>query len=170
MPAPSATNSGGPPMRVATTVRPHAIASRIACPNGSTRDGVQTTSAAARRRGTSACGTRPVTCTLGRDSSRGRNGPSPTDGRLPRAKRAEGREGVGEAHDVLALREAADGRERRTVLARFGRLEPEAVEVDAGVDDVRLPARPGKLRLELAAQVLGDGDDGARTPHDAAGE
>src|SRR5207253_2171049 len=38
-PAPDGTNSGGPPTLVATTERPHAIASSSACPNGSTRLG-----------------------------------------------------------------------------------------------------------------------------------
>ena len=40
------TNSGGPPTRVATTDLPHAIPSSVASPNGSTRLGWQTTSAA----------------------------------------------------------------------------------------------------------------------------
>ena len=42
------TNSGGPPTVVPTTLRPHASASSAAWPNGSTRLGWQSTSAAAR--------------------------------------------------------------------------------------------------------------------------
>ena len=56
--------------------------------------------------------------------------------------------------------------ERRAV-AR-GRVE--ALEVDARVDDLRLAARLGQLRLELAAEVVGDRDHGARAADDAARE
>ena len=46
-PAPGGTNSGGPPTLVATTDRPDARPSSVESPNGSTRLGWQTTSAAA---------------------------------------------------------------------------------------------------------------------------
>ena len=55
-PASGGTNSGGPPIRVATTERPQAIASSSAWPSGSTRLGWQRTWPRASRRGISSCG------------------------------------------------------------------------------------------------------------------
>src|SRR5207302_6919861 len=52
---------------------------------------------------------------------------------------AEPLEGAGQAEDVLARRERADVEEARLAV-RGGKLG-EALEVDAGVEGVRLPAR-----------------------------
>ena len=87
------------------------------------------------------------------------------------ASLAEPRERVGETDDVLALAERADAEERRRVQVTLCHLaRGEALEVDARVDDVRLAARFGQLRLELAAQVVRDGDHGRRALDDAARE
>src|SRR3954465_7004644 len=105
IPAPSGTNSGGPPTRVATTVRPHAIASRIAWPNGSMRLGAQTTSGARVYPGTSRCPGPPRVPAAARDA----NAVAPLETRSLRtvadereAAALEARERVGEADDVLA--------------------------------------------------------------------
>ena len=71
-----------------------------------------------------------------------------------------------EADDVLALAQRADAEERGRALGR--RQDREALEVDAGVDDLRLAARVGHLRLELASQVVGDGDHGRGATHGEA--
>ena len=88
-PASGGTNSGGPPIRVATTGRPHAIASSSAWPNGSIRrraaddvGGARASpgprrAARARRRRRRA-----------RRSSAARSGPSPTKVSEPRPSRA----------------------------------------------------------------------------------
>src|SRR2546423_7829029 len=51
---------------------------------------------------------------------------------------------------------------------RRGQLR-EALEVDAGVDGVRLAARLLDLDFQLAAEVVGDGDDGGGAADDQAG-
>ena len=81
------TNSGGPPNRVATTERLHAIASSSAWPNGSSRAGPQTTAAADNQPGTESCVTRPTTLVPGRPSSDDRSGPSPTKVSDPPSRR-----------------------------------------------------------------------------------
>ena len=100
---------GGPPMRVATTGRSEASASRTTWPNGSIRLGWQTTSLAAiqvrdrrARRGR-------ASRTRSRPSSCARSGPSPTKTRLPSSSVGEC---VGEPNDVLALVERARRRGR----------------------------------------------------------
>ena len=108
-PASGGTNSGGPPIRVATTERPHAIASSSAWPNGSISAGPQTTSAALSQPGTSSCGTRPTTRTPVAPLERGAQRPV-ADERQRAA--AEPRERVGEPDDVLPLGERADVHER----------------------------------------------------------
>src|SRR5205814_7038209 len=81
----------------------------------------------------------------------------------PLAQRSER---VGEADDVLALLERADAEEARRPVRR--RVHGELLEVDAAGDDLRLAARLGHLRLELAAEIVGDAYDRRRTPHDEA--
>ena len=76
---------------VATTDRPHAIASSVASPNGSARLGWQTTSAAGSQRGTSACGTAPARWMPARPSSAPRSGPSPTKASDPSPRRSNAR-------------------------------------------------------------------------------
>ena len=77
---------------------------------------------------------------------------------------SEAREGVGEAEDVLAPDQRRDAEEARLACRR--RRHREAFEVDAGVDHLRLAARLGNLRLELTAQVVGDGDHDHGAPDD----
>jgi ABC-2 type transport system ATP-binding protein len=77
---------------------------------------------------------------------------------------AEQREGVGETHDVLAFLERADAQEARRALG--SRSEGEALEIDAARHDLRLAARRGNLRLELAPQIVRHADDRRCTPHD----
>ena len=144
-PASGGTNSGGPPIRVATTERSHAIASRSAWPNGSISDGWQTTSAAAIQRGDSSCGTRPTTRTPGRPSSSARSGPSPTKAS---AALAEPLERVARGGRRSCARQRADAEERRArrrpsrAGARRVGSRGEALEVDAGVDDLGLARAP----------------------------
>ena len=106
------TNSGGPPMLVATTERPQAIASSTAWPNGSIRLGWQTTCAAAIRAGSSSCGTTPASSTRSRPSSCAPQRPVADEGQRPLA---EPRERVGQPDDVLALGQRADAEEARAV-------------------------------------------------------
>src|SRR5439155_20850275 len=73
-------------------------------------------------------------------------------------------ERVCETDDVLPLSEGANTEKRGCAVRR--RPEREALEVDAGVDDVGLPARLRDLRLQLDAEVLGDGDDGRGAAND----
>ena len=136
---------------------PHAIASRIDWPNGSISAGAQTTSAAASQPGTSSCGTRPTTRTpLAPLELRARSGPSPTNVRLPRPSVANA--SASRTH-VLALGQRADVQRTRARSSSARRLaDGEPLEVDARVDHHRLAARLGDLQLELAAQVLRDGD------------
>ena len=87
-------------MRVATTERPHAIASSSAWPSGSTRLGWQSDVAAAIAAGISSCGTRPSrripVTPLELRAQR------PVAGERQRAL-AEPRERVRETQDVLSL-------------------------------------------------------------------
>src|SRR6185503_9115480 len=70
-------------------------------------------------------------------------------------------ERVGQPNDVLALDQAPDADEHRSVPALSGarhRTCLEEREVDPRVDDLGLAARLGDLGLELAAQVVGNSD------------
>src|SRR5205823_4953114 len=66
-------------------------------------------------------------------------------------------ERVCESEDVLARNERTDAEVGGRPVRRG--LHAEAVEVDAARDDLDLPARLGQLELELAAEILRDGDD-----------
>ena len=172
-PAAGMTNSGGPPTTVATTERSEAIASSSACPNGSTRLGWQTTSAAWIQRRTSSCGTRPASVTRGLPSSCGAKR-AVADEREPRP--FQSLERLCEADDVLPLVERADAQISGAVAvpaergARLGLVAAaKALEVDAAVDDLDLAERARDARLELAAQVVRDGDDGVRAADDGLG-
>ena len=105
---------------------PQAMASSVARPNGSTRLGWQTTSAAASQRGIRVVRDRADEPDARRPSSSGRSGPSPTNASVALA--ASRREGLGEPHDVLALDQRADAEERRpsapAELARAQRRHP----------------------------------------------
>ena len=78
---------------------------------------------------------------------------------------AEPAEGVREPDDVLPLDQRADADERR---ARAGRAleQPEALQVDAAVDDLGLRRGLGDRRDEPSAQPVGDGDHRRRALHD----
>jgi hypothetical protein len=86
---------------------------------------------------------------------------------------SEAGEGVGEPNDVLALVQGAHA-EKAGPLAVPAKLRPkgfrlpvvEAVEIDSAVDHGGLPSRLGELRLELAAKVVGDCDNGIRAADD----
>src|ERR671937_1202984 len=65
-------------------------------------------------------------------------------------------ERLGEADDVLALGQRAEAEER--LLAVGLRLDAKALEVDPRVDHLGLAAGLGNLRLELATQIVGNGD------------
>ena len=161
-PRPGGTNSGGPPMRVATTERPAAMPSSSACPSGSIRLGWQSTwLSASEARDLVVRHAADERARASRPSSCARSGAVAGEGER---SLAEQRERVGEPHDVLALLERADAEEARRPVGR--RRDREPLEVDAARDDLRLAARLGHLRLELAAQVLGDADDRRRAPHD----
>ena len=82
--------------------------------------------------------------------------------------RAEALESLGEANDVLALAQRAEAEEVRSAFRRG--LDPEAFEVEAGVDHLRLAARLGHLELELAPEVVRDGDHCRRATDRQAGE
>ena len=75
-------------------------------------------------------------------------------------------ESLGKPNDVLPLGEAADADEDRPITVP--RRRGEQLQVDAAVDDVSLALRLGNLQLELAAQVVGDGDQGGGTADDEA--
>ena len=77
---------------------------------------------------------------------------------------AEPRKCICEAHDVLALFERADAEEARRSVRRG--LDRELLEIDAARHDLRLPSRIRQLRLELAAQILGDADHSRCTSND----
>ena len=84
--------------------------------------------------------------------------------------RAEPAERAREPDDVLALDQAADAKEGGALARGIAfRPELEALEIDATVDHLDLPARVGDLRFQLASEVVGDGDDGDRTADDPAG-
>ena len=165
IPASGGTNSGGPPMRVATTERPQAIASSSAWPSGSIRLGWQrtwlvgeqardlvvrdTADEARRRRGLRAVG---------------RSGPSPTNVSVPSSSCANA-----SASRTTFLRsvERADAEEARRPVRRAA-ATPKRSRSTPTRHDLRLPARVRHLRLELAAQVVGDADHGRRAAHDEA--
>ena len=78
---------------------------------------------------------------------------------------AETLEGAREADDVLALGQRPDAEEGRSLAGRA--LErPEALEVDAAVDHLRLPSRLRDALLEQAAEVARHRDHRGRTPDD----
>src|SRR5205823_4439435 len=79
---------------------------------------------------------------------------------------AESRERVGKAEHVLPPGQRAEAEESRPAVPVGSRREGEAVEVDAAVHDLDLPARLGKLVLELAPEIRGDGDDRGRSAND----
>ena len=95
----------------------------------------------------------------------------------PRAQRAvphedetappQALEGLCEPNDILPLGQAADADEDRPVAVP--RRRSEQLEVDAAVDDMRLALRLGDLQLELAAEVVGDGDQSGRAANDETG-
>ena len=164
-PASGGTNSGGPPIRVATTERPHAIASSSAWPSGSTQ---------ARLREDVALGEQARDLVV-RDAAE--------QARRPRGPRAAARSGPSPAKVSVPSPSRANASARRTTFFRSSsaptqrkrggpsgaRLDGEALAVDAARDDLHLAARLGQLRLELAPQVVGDADHGRRAPHDEAG-
>src|SRR5207342_3960401 len=80
-------------------------------------------------------------------------------------------EGIREPDDVLPLDQAPDADEDGPVPALSGarhRTCLEETEVDAAVDDFRLAAGFGDLRLELAAEVVGDCDQRGGAARDEA--
>src|SRR5918997_6193661 len=76
-------------------------------------------------------------------------------------------EGVREPHDVLALAKRAHAEETRRRIWWW--LDAKPLEVDAAVHDLDLAACVRDLRLELATEVVGDGNDGGCAPDDEAG-
>src|SRR5581483_7391464 len=74
------------------------------------------------------------------------------------AAASERGEGVGEAEDVLPFGQAADADEARGGAVTVARLQAEALEVDARVDDLDFAAGGRQLRLELPPQIVRDGD------------
>ena len=154
-PASGGTNSGGPPMRVATTERAarHRLEQRLAERLDQARlaDDVR----AAIQAGSSSCGTRPRSSTRSRPRAaraaarRRRRSAAPR--RAARKHRRAGRRScapsgsrrrgsAGGSGDAVSRGSARSGRGRRPSRRR------------------RLAARLGKLRLELAAQVVRHGD------------
>ena len=80
-----------------------------------------------------------------------------------------------EAQHVLALGEPAEAEKGGPVTppaeattSRLGIARCEALEVDAAVDDLRLPHRIGNGRLEAVAKPLRHGDDDRGSPYDVA--
>ena len=165
-PASGVTNSGGPPTAVATTGRPHAIASSSAWPNGSTRLGWQTTSLAPMSSGMRPCGTAPRSVTRGLPSSCGRSGPSPANVSVPSSRRLKA-----SASRTTFFRSVRppDAQVGRPALASGARAAGAGSA--RGRRRCRSPrscrARPGP-RLELAPEVVRDGDDRSGAPHDVA--
>ena len=144
------TNSGGPPTADATTERADAIASSVARPNGSERLGWQTTSEAAIHVGTSSWATRPDEADAGPSRERSAERPAADEGERALATPLER---AREPQDVLALGEAAEAEEVRSLAApaelvasRLGVPRREALEVDAAVDDLGLAVGLGHLR------------------------
>ena len=170
-PASGGTNSGGPPTRVATTERPEAMASSVARPNGSTRLGWQTTSAAAIQRGhvvvRHAADQRGSPPTFERAAER-----AVADERRAcprRAARTRARAG-GRSCAPSARRGRGTPCRSPSSRARARGLAPsrgrEALEVDAAVDDLGLPGRVGDGLFEPLAQPAGDRDDRRRAADD----
>ena len=135
--------------------------SRSACPSGSIRLGWQSTWLSARRRGTSSCGTRPVSVTPSRPSSCARSGPSPTNVSVPSPSRANA-----SASRTTFLRSSSAPTQRKRGGPSGAGGDREALEIDAARHDLRLAARRGDLRLELAPQIVRHADDRRRAPHD----
>ena len=160
-PASGGTNSGGPPTRVATTDLPEAIAfqQRLAerLDEGRLAEDGRLGDVARHL--------------VVRDSARDLDVRPALELRAERAvadeneaPAVERRERIREPHDVLPLDQAPDADENRAICSTcpvpgtgYG-LALEEREVDAAVDDFRLAAGFGDLRLELAAEVVGDGD------------
>ena len=145
-------------MRVATTERSLAIASRSACPNGSIVLGWQRTSHAATQPATSAWGIRP-------------SDPDPIPAGETRAQRPvaderelatlEPGEGIGEPDRALALLERSDEEVERPLalpaeLGAGGRcVSPaKALQVDSAVDHVGSPVQLREPEEQLSAKVL----------------
>ena len=80
---------------------------------------------------------------------------------------AEAFERCRQSEHVLARRQRADAEKPGRTVRR--RSHAEAVEIDPGGDDVGLPSRLGDLRLELAAEILGNGNHGGRTARHETG-
>ena len=111
--------------------------------------------------------------TLGRPSRAARSGPSPTNASLAPSS-CEQR--LCEADDVLPLVERADAQISGAVAvpaergARLGLVAAaKALEVDTAVDHLHLAERARDARLELAAQVVRDGDHAVRAADDGFG-
>ena len=131
-PASGGTNSGGPPIRVATTLRPHAIASSSAWPNGSISAGPQTTSAALSQRGHVVVRDAADDANAGRAlRACARSGPSPTNVSEPRPSRANA-----SASRTTFLRSVSEPTCTNAGCSSCGRRRDrgEPLEVDAGVD------------------------------------
>src|SRR6266540_6258264 len=79
---------------------------------------------------------------------------------------AEAFERARKADDVLSLDQRADAEEAQVPVGRG--LDPEPLEVDAAVDDLRLAARFGHLRLQFAPEIVRDRDDRGSSPRDEA--
>ena len=140
-PASGGTNSGGPPMRVATTERPrgHPLEQRLPERLDQARLAERRGSSASRR-GTSSCGTRPTSADAVAALELRAQRPVADEGQRALA---ELRERVGEADDVLALLERADAEEARRAVGR--RRDGEPLEVDAR------STRPPSCRAPRAA-------------------
>ena len=158
---------------MATTERSLAIASSSAWPKGSTRLGWQTTSAAATQR---------ATCVV-RDAADDADPRPALEGVAQRAVAderepalAEALEGAREPHHVLALVSEPTQRkagpspfQSSSARAARGSAPLEQPEVDAAVDHLGLAARLRDPRLELRAEVVGDGDERGCAAGDGAG-
>ncbi len=134
-------------------------------PNGSTSDGWQRTSAAARKPGMRSCGTAPVTVDPAPSLQLRAQGAVADERQRPLA---EPLERACQPQDVLPLRQRPDAQERRC-RPRLPRQRPEALEVDAAVDHLRLPAGLRQALLQQVAQVARDGDHGRGPADDDAG-
>ena len=154
-PASGGTNSGGPPTRVATTERPW--------PSPRGAPGRTARSSRAGR------GRRPQRCSPG--PGRAGRVPRPRRSAAPRAARAAGRRPRRRGGPAPGVAKASASRTTffrsvrlptQTKTGPFARPEQgltrKELEVDAAVDDLGLAAGLGDLRLELAAEVVGDGD------------
>ena len=174
-PASGGTNSGGPPTRVATTDRPHAIASSSAWPNGSTRLGWQTTSRRAEpvrrpRRGRP----RRRCVTPGRPASASRSGPSPTNASVPSPARsnacARRRTFLRSVSDPTQRNPVPSGCQPTVARASLAGLRREPSQVDAAVDHLHvLPRASGTTCLQPRAEPVRDRDDAGRAADDESG-